>query len=74
MKHPRRTAVWSIAILALLCAMCAVAADRPALKAGMPKARVLKAGVFEPPRAAPELSLQASNGGRLSLARYRGFG
>jgi protein SCO1 len=32
----------------------------------------LKAGVFEPPRAAPEISLQASNGGELTLANYRG--
>lgn len=62
MKHQRRIVGWPIAILALLCAMCAVAAGRP----------VLKAGVFEPPRAAPELSLQASSGGKLSLASYRG--
>jgi protein SCO1/2 len=47
---------------ALLFAMVTVAADRPRLKAG----------VFEPPRAAPELSLDASNGGELSLASYRG--
>lgn len=33
---------------------------------------VLKAGVFEPPRVAPELSLEASTGGKLSLASYRG--
>jgi protein SCO1/2 len=32
----------------------------------------LKAGVFEPPRAAPELSLVASNGGTLRLRDYRG--
>jgi protein SCO1 len=62
MKHQRRIPGWPMAILALLCAMCAVAAERP----------TLKAGVFEPPRAAPELSLQASNGGKLSLASYRG--
>ncbi|GFE86745.1 electron transporter SenC [Steroidobacter agaridevorans] len=49
-------------LLALLFAMVAVAADRP----------TLKAGVFEPPRAAPELSLEASSGGKLSLANYRG--
>lgn len=49
-------------VVALLFAMIAVAADRP----------TLKAGVFEPPRAAPELSLDASNGGKLSLANYRG--
>lgn len=35
-------------------------------------ADALKAGVFEPPRAAPELALQASKGGQLSLADYRG--
>lgn len=46
---------------ALLWSICAVAADRPALKAG----------VFEPPRPAPELSLEASTGGTLSLADYR---
>lgn len=62
MKLQRRLAVWPIAILALLCAMCAVAADRA----------TLKAGVFEPPNVAPEFSLQSSNGGKLSLANYRG--
>lgn len=62
MKNRRRIAGWPMAILVSLCAMCAAAADRPKLKAG----------VFDPPRAAPEVSLQASNGGKLSLARYRG--
>jgi protein SCO1 len=32
----------------------------------------LKAGVFDPPRQAPEFSLRGSDGGPLSLARYRG--
>jgi protein SCO1/2 len=32
----------------------------------------LIAGVFEPPRAAPELALRGSDGGELRLARYRG--
>ena len=33
----------------------------------------LKAGVFEPPQAAPELaSLKATDGGALALSRYRG--
>lgn len=32
----------------------------------------LKAGVFEPPRPAPELSLQGSDGQELKLARFRG--
>jgi protein SCO1/2 len=32
----------------------------------------LKAGVFEPPRLAPEFSLRGSDGRELTLARYRG--
>ncbi len=32
----------------------------------------LKAGVFEPPRAAPELTLAGSDGSELTLGRYRG--
>lgn len=62
MKFQRCLAVWPIAMLALFCVMSAVAAGRA----------TLKAGVFEPPRAAPELSLQSSNGGKLALADYRG--
>lgn len=37
-----------------------------------PRVARLKAGVFEPPRPAPELSLRGSDGGELTLARYRG--
>jgi protein SCO1 len=51
-----------MAMTALLFALAAIAADHV----------TLKAGVFEPPRAAPELSLNASSGGTLSLAGYRG--
>jgi protein SCO1/2 len=32
----------------------------------------LKAGVFEPPREAPELALRGSDGGELTLRRFRG--
>lgn len=32
----------------------------------------LKAGVFEPPRQAPEFALRGSDGAELTLARYRG--
>ena len=32
----------------------------------------LKAGVFEPPRAAPDFSLDGSDGSELRLSRYRG--
>ena len=45
-----------------LAAMAANAAGRTALKAG----------AFDPPAAAPEISLASSHGGTLSLARYRG--
>ncbi|HEY0684660.1 MAG TPA: SCO family protein [Steroidobacter sp.] len=62
MKHRARIPAWLATAAALLSALCALAADRP----------TLKAGVFEPPRAAPELSLDASTGGTLSLAGYRG--
>lgn len=62
MEHRARIPAWLATVAALVSAMCAVAADRP----------TLKAGVFEPPRAAPELSLDASKGGALSLAGYRG--
>jgi protein SCO1/2 len=32
----------------------------------------LKAGIFDPPRAAPEFSLRGSDGAELKLGRYRG--
>jgi len=35
-------------------------------------APALKAGVFEPPRQAPEFALRGSDGNELGLARYRG--
>jgi len=35
-------------------------------------APALKAGVFEPPRQAPEFTLRGSDGNDVSLARYRG--
>jgi protein SCO1/2 len=49
-------------LAALLLAPCAMAASTPALKSG----------VFEPPRAAPELALAAANGKPFRLADYRG--
>lgn len=62
MKHQRPVSGLLTVAAALLSAVAALAGDRA----------TLKAGVFEPPRAAPELSLIASNGGALSLADYRG--
>jgi protein SCO1/2 len=53
----------SVALLLLvLAASAAGAADAPALKAG----------VFDPPRAAPDFSLRGSDGGELRLSRHRG--
>ena len=46
----------------LLLAAAALAADEPSFKAG----------VFSPPRAAPEFSLRGSDGAELRLGRYRG--
>lgn len=64
MMLQRRLAVFSIAILALVFATAAGSSAH--------KAAPLKAGTFDPPGMAPELSLQSSNGGTLSLASYRG--
>ena len=35
-------------------------------------AEALRAGVFDPPRAAPDFALNASDGSELKLSRYRG--
>ena len=53
----------------LLSLLVASAAAAPASAGAAP---ALKAGVFEPPRAAPEFSLRGSDGAELTLARYRG--
>jgi protein SCO1/2 len=55
-----RSVVATLAAL-LLVAATGRAADAP-----------LKAGVFDPPRAAPDFSLRGSDGNDLTLARYRG--
>jgi protein SCO1/2 len=39
---------------------------------GAGAADALKAGVFNPPRAAPEIALQSSNGSAFKLSQYRG--
>lgn len=51
-----------VAMSALLTCVVASAAPQP----------TLKAGVFEPPSAAPNFSLPASTGGEQALANYRG--
>jgi protein SCO1 len=50
------------AVLALAQIAAAAAASQPALKAG----------VFDPPRAAPDFSLQGSDGHELKISHYRG--
>ena len=52
----------------LLLSLLLAAAARPRADGGAG----LKAGVFEPPRAAPDFSLRGSDGNELTLARYRG--
>lgn len=52
----------ALALLLAWLAAAAGAADAPALRAG----------VFEPPHAAPDFALRGSDGGELSLGRYRG--
>ena len=49
-------------LLSLLFAVAAAGADAPALKAG----------VFSPPRQAPEFALQGSDGRALNLSRFKG--
>ena len=62
---------------ALLAGACAAAASA-ALSLGVPRAAraagapALKAGVFEPPRPAPEIKLQGSDGRPFELAQQRG--
>lgn len=53
----------------LLAALAMVFPTLVAVAAGGP---AFKSGVFEPPREAPGFSLQASTGGELKLADYRG--
>ncbi|GAB3311204.1 SCO family protein [Luteimonas notoginsengisoli] len=65
MTYRHHIAALAAALLALSALLFAHGA--PAAEAGK-----LKAGVFDPPRAAPELALLSSNGGDLSLAAYRG--
>jgi protein SCO1/2 len=54
-----------LALAALLLSLCAAAGSAAA-------DAELKAGVFDPPRAAPDFSLNGSDGTELKLSRYRG--
>jgi protein SCO1/2 len=53
-------------LAAALCVLVLVASNATADGAA------LKAGVFDPPRQAPEFSLQGSDGHELTIGRYRG--
>jgi len=53
---------------ALALTLCVWLADATAAESGLE----LKAGVFDPPRAAPEFTLQGSNGRAIKLSDFRG--
>src|SRR5262245_41494506 len=64
MRARRRSRSEYAALLALLLLAAAAASA-----AGAPQ---LKAGVFDPPRAAPDFTLIGSDGAPLSMSRFRG--
>ena len=68
MRHPM--ARWTTALLALVLVTSAGATNTGAPPKGGPPA--LKAGVFDPPRQAPDFDLLGSNGGALKISDYRG--
>lgn len=68
MRHPM--ARWTTALLALVLVTSAGATNTGAPPNGGPPA--LKAGVFDPPRQAPDFDLLGSNGGALKISDYRG--
>ena len=59
-------------VLALLFCLLVTSSIGAAESAAVRPGAALKAGVFEPPRTAPEFALQGSDGGELKLGRYRG--
>ena len=64
MKHLTnlKAARFAVAALSLMAAVAAGAAAAPAFKAGL----------FDPPRQAPDFSLQGTDGHELRMSRYRG--
>ena len=65
----RSTARWATALLALALVTSAVATN-PGAPTTRPPA--LKAGVFDPPRQAPDFALLGSNGNELKISNYHG--
>jgi protein SCO1 len=64
----------ALALLAFAVALAHAAASAAPASAGGagPAASTLKAGVFEPPRGAPDFSLQGSDGRELKMSTHRG--
>ena len=64
----------AIALLSLVVVLALAAGPAMPTSAAtsVPKAPMLKAGVFEPPRAAPDFSLQGSDGRELKMSSHRG--
>src|SRR2546427_716207 len=68
MRSNRTRLNWAAALLLLLLLTSGGTTTSVSAGAGP----VLKAGVFDPPRLAPEFSLRGSDGAEVTLARYRG--
>ncbi|HEU4625851.1 MAG TPA: SCO family protein [Steroidobacteraceae bacterium] len=66
-RRPRTLARMGLALVSM--ALVFVASVAPAGASQLP---ALKAGVFDPPRQAPEFSLQGSNGAELKMSAFRG--
>lgn len=77
-SNPPTLALAGVLLLSLLLAGVVIAglsrdAARPVVPAGKAAhPEVMRAGVFDPPHAAPEFSLRGSDGSEVTLARYRG--
>jgi protein SCO1/2 len=72
-----KLAIVAAILVALVCAAVVLTRSaRPTVpspqQAVAVPAGALKAGVFDPPHAAPEFSLPGSDGSKVTLARYRG--
>lgn len=66
MKHNLIHSLVGLRALAAACALAMITS------AGVANAPALKAGVFDPPRPAPDFSLQSSDGHELRMSQYRG--
>jgi protein SCO1/2 len=71
---PRTPALAGGALLLLLAgiALTTFPRDTASPARGIPQPDRMRAGAFDPPHAAPGFSLSGSDGGQVTLARYRG--